>query len=141
MGHTGFNAATYYRFAALNLDLLQKHLTSLDRIEMRNVVDAFIRSTIEAVPTARKTGMNANVRPAFVLGIVKDQGQPLQLINAFETPIASRNGITVKSIEALKAHHEQLKKTWNIAIQAEVAIPDVDLNTFCSRILNAIFPA
>ena len=31
--------------------------------------------------------MNAHTVPGFVLGLVKDKGQPLQLINAFEKPL------------------------------------------------------
>jgi CRISPR system Cascade subunit CasC len=81
--------------------------------------------------------MNSATLPAYVLGLVKDQGQPVQLVNAFETPVASRNGLATKSVDALKAHHEQLKKTWNIATTVEAAIPEVDMNTFCTRILDA----
>lgn len=143
-----FNSATYYRYAGLNLDMLfdDRHLDCLEPIARRRVVEAFIRAAIEAIPgqlenAGRKHSMNGSVRPDYVLGIVKDRGQPLQLINAFETPVASRNGIAAKSVEALKEHHESLKKTWNLTAKLEVAIPDRDLNTFCARILDAAFPA
>jgi hypothetical protein len=36
----------------------------------------------------------------------------------------------VESIERLKEHHEELKQTWDITCEAEVAIPDVNLNAF-----------
>jgi CRISPR system Cascade subunit CasC len=123
-GMTGtleFNSATYYRYAALNLDLLWTgkadrpgHLETLAPKERRKVVEAFLRAAVLAIPGARKNSMNGATLPGYVLGIVKDQGQPLQLINAFEMPMNSKNGIAAKSVEALKAHHEQLKKTWNI---------------------------
>lgn len=142
-----FNSATYYRYAGLNLDMLfdKCHLDCLEPIARRQVVEAFIKAAIEAIPgqlenAGRNHSMNGSVRPDYVLGIVKDQGQPLQLINAFETPVASRNGIAAKSVEALKEHHQSLKKTWNLTSKLEVAIPDVDLNTFCARILDAAFP-
>lgn len=148
-GMTGtleFNSATYYRYSGLNLGLLWSgkpnqpgHLETLAPEERRNVVDAFLRAAVLAVPGARKNSMNGATLPAYVLGLVKDQGQPLQLINAFETPVNSKNGIAAKSIEALRAHHEQLKKTWNITTKTEIAIPEVDLNTFCARILDAAF--
>jgi CRISPR system Cascade subunit CasC len=141
-GMTGtleFNSATYYRYTGLNLGLLEEHLPALDKKQQRAIVDAFLRAVVLAVPGARKNSMNGATLPRFVLGIVKDQGQPLQLINAFETPIASRNGFGAPSVEALKAHHEQLKRTWNIATKAEAAIPDVDLSTFCARLLDAAF--
>lgn len=141
-GMTGtleFNSATYYRYAALNLCLLEEHLAALNAGQKRTVVDAFIRAAVLAVPGARKNSMNGATLPSYVLGLVKEQGQPLQLINAFETPVTSHNGFASPSVEALKTHHEQLKKTWNITTKAEAAIPEVDLNTFCARILDAAF--
>jgi len=137
-GMTGmleFTSATYYRYAALNLSLLKQHLTALSSDELKKVVDAFINAAILAVPGARKNSMNANTLPAYVLGIVKDKGQPIQLINAFEKPLVSKNGIADASVVALKEHHSDLKKIWNIQAAIEVAIPDVDLNTFCKEII------
>jgi len=136
-GMTGtleFTSATYYRYAALNLGLLKQHLIALSGEELRKVVDAFLHAAILAVPGARKNSMNAHTLPAYVLGIVKEKGQPIQLINAFEKPVASKNGIVDVSIASLKEHHAQLKKTWNIQTAVEVAIPDVDLDTFCKEI-------
>ncbi|MFA4945601.1 MAG: type I-E CRISPR-associated protein Cas7/Cse4/CasC [Lentisphaeria bacterium] len=151
-GMTGtleFNSACYYRYAALNLDLLfaQKdkkgnptaNLSCLAGDEnvnvRRKIVDTFIRATLQAVPGARKNSMNAHTLPVYVLGIVKDQGQPIQLINAFEKPVRGKDGLAAASVEAMKAHHEALKKTWSIATVAELAIPDTGLNDFCQRIV------
>jgi CRISPR system Cascade subunit CasC len=136
-GMTGtleFTSATYYRYAALNLGLLKQHLVALSGEDLRKVVDAFLRAAILAVPGARKNSMNAHTLPAYVLGIVKEKGQPIQLINAFEKPVVSKNGIADASIASLKEHHAQLKKTWNIQTAVELAIPDVDLDTFCKEI-------
>ncbi len=43
--------------------------------------------------------MNAHTLPGYVLGLVKEKGQPLQLINAFEKPVSSRNGLMDASID------------------------------------------
>lgn len=79
--------------------------------------------------------MNANTLPSYVLGVVKDKGQPLQLINAFEKSISAKNGLMGVSTAALKEHHEQLKKTWGITPTAEAAIPDKTLDEFCREIM------
>jgi CRISPR system Cascade subunit CasC len=138
-GHTGtleFTSACTYRYAALNLDLLadEEHLGALSVEDRRAVGDAFLRATLLAVPGARKNSMNANTLPAYVLGVVKDKGQPIQLINAFEEPVWSKDGLAAKSVEALKAHYEHLKTTWGVATVAEFAIPDVTLDAFCKGI-------
>jgi CRISPR system Cascade subunit CasC len=132
-----FISACYYRYAGLNLTLLEKetHLKKLSQQNRRDVVDGFLRATILAVPGARKNSMNAHTLPCFVLGLVKDKSQPIQLINAFEKPVASKNGIADASIEALKAHHDLLKKTWGIKPTLEKAIPETDIDTFCKEIV------
>jgi CRISPR system Cascade subunit CasC len=142
-GMTGtleFNSATYYRYAALNVGLLNEHLASLSYGQKRAVTDAFIRAALLSIPGARKNSMNGATLPSYVLGIVKTQGQPIQLVNAFETPVSSHNGIVAESVKALKDHHETLTKTWNITNEIAVAIPVVDLGTFCARLLDGAFP-
>jgi CRISPR system Cascade subunit CasC len=69
-----------------------------------------------------------------VLGLYKDHGQPMQLVNAFEKPVWSKQGLIEKSVDELKVHHAAMKKTWNIETTTEVAMPDVDLKTFCERL-------
>jgi len=145
-GMTGtleFTSACYYRYAALNLGLLWTgnkerpgHLELLSTDERKTVVDTFLRAAILAVPGARKNSMNAHTLPGYVLGIAKEKGQPLQLVNAFESPVKPKGaGLLQDSVAALKAHYEQLKTTWNIQTAKEVAIPDVNLDTFCQEII------
>lgn len=136
IGTLEFSSAVYYRYAALNLDLLadQDHLQSLPVDERRKVVGAFIRATLLAVPSARKNSMNANTLPGYVLGTYKAAGQPVQLINAFEEPVRSASGLLAESASRLKSHHAALKKTWEITCDVEVAMPDVDLSAFCEAL-------
>lgn len=134
-GMTGtleFNSATYYRFSALNLDMLadSDHLESMSKEERQSVVRTFIEATIKAVPSARKNTMNGNTLPVYVLGIVREQGHPIQLINAFEAPLRSNEGYATKSIELLKAEYAKLKDTWGVDAIYEQAIPDIGLKPF-----------
>jgi CRISPR system Cascade subunit CasC len=142
-GMTGtleFTSATYYRYIALNLGMLSDdaHLGTLTPQERKGVVDAFLRAAVLAVPAARKNSMNAHTLPGYVLALVKEQGQPLQLVNAFENPVRAKNGVMEASIAALKEHHDQLKKTWGIRAVLEVAIPDKPLDEFCKEIVNHV---
>jgi len=141
IGTLEFNSAVYYRYAALNLDMLadDKHLGILSKDERKSIVTTFIRSVLEAVPGARQNSMNANTRPNFVLGTVKENGQPVQLINAFEDPIWSPGkGFINPSIENLKAQHESLKNTWGIETAEEVTIPETDINSFIQKLTDHV---
>jgi CRISPR system Cascade subunit CasC len=136
IGTLEFSSAVYYRYAGLNLDLLADadHLVKLSLDQRIQVVDAFIRATLQAVPGARKNSMNAHTLPGYVLGTFKGAGQPLQLINAYEQAVHPKSGLLAESIERLKKHHEELKRTWGITCDVEVTIPEVNINAFCEAL-------
>lgn len=140
IGTLEFSSAVYYRYAALNLGLLADaaHLGKLSADERHAVVDAFIRATLQAVPGARKNSMNAHTLPGYVLGTYKAAGQPVQLVNAFESPVRAKSGLLDESVTALKSHHAALKKTWDITCDTEVALPEVTLSEFCSALTRHV---
>jgi len=140
IGTLEFSSAVYYRYAAVNLDLLadKEHLAKLSAEERRKVVDAFIRATLMAVPGARKNSMNAHTLPGCVLGTFKSIGQPVQLINAFETAVRSKSGLLDASIEAMKTHQAKLKGTWSLTCDTEVTLPEVNLNAFCEALTRHV---
>ncbi len=142
-GMTGtleFNSATYYRFAALNLDMLadDHHLGGLSREDRQTVVRAFMEATIRAVPSARKNTMNSNTLPVFVLGVVRDKGHPVQLINAFEKPVRHGQGYVEKSVELLQAEYTKLESIWGIQAVVTVAIPEESMATFLERVVEHV---
>jgi CRISPR system Cascade subunit CasC len=122
-GMTGtleFNSATYYRFAALNLNMLADgdHLESMSKEERHEVVRTFLEATIKAIPGARKNTMNGNTLPVYVLGIVREKGHPIQLVNAFESPVRpSKEGFAVKSIQLMNSEYFDLKERQNRTFQ------------------------
>lgn len=127
-----FNSATYYRFAALNLDMLadKYHLKSMTKEERQGVVRTFLEATIKAIPSARKNTMNGNTLPVYVLGVVREEGHPIQLINAFENPVRSLQGYSDKSVELLKLEYTKLRGTWAISSVFEKAIPEIGTKEF-----------
>ncbi len=143
-GMTGtleFNSATYYRFAALNLDMLADtgHLGMLDQEERQKIVATFLEATIKAIPGARKNTMNANTLPACVLGIVREQGHPVQLVNAFETPVrASAAGYSEASITAMRAEYTTLKETWGLGAVFEEMIPEMNMTDFIEGMVHHV---
>lgn len=121
-----FNSATYYRFAALNLDDLANadHLgdavfedgTEDRTVETRKkVVKAFLKATIQAIPSAQKTSKNANTLPDYVLGIVREKGHPIQLVNAFESAVRpTMQGFATESINRMNQEYNDLIETWGV---------------------------
>ncbi|MEK7677912.1 MAG: type I-E CRISPR-associated protein Cas7/Cse4/CasC, partial [Verrucomicrobiota bacterium] len=92
-----------------------------------------------AVPGARKNSMNAHTVPAYVLGTFKDKGQPIQLVNAFESPVRAKgDGLVKDSITALEAEVKKLKDTWGVTFAKECRIPEKSLETFCAELLAGL---
>jgi CRISPR system Cascade subunit CasC len=135
-----FNSATYYRFVALNLNMLADadHLGSLSNEERQSVVRAFVEATIKAIPSARKNTMNANTLPVYVLGVVREKGHPIQLVNAFENPVRQSQGYAEKSVEQMTLEYAKLKETWGIEATFDKAIPDVGLKPFIEGMVSHV---
>lgn len=141
IGTLEFTSATYYRYAAVNLALFadNKHLGALPPDSRRDILKSFIKATLMAVPGARKNSMNAATLPFAVLGIRKDKGQPVQLVNAFERPVkASTNGFDQASREAMEAEHNKLKDTWGIETTKELWMPETNLNAFLDELTDGL---
>jgi CRISPR system Cascade subunit CasC len=170
-----FTSACYYRYAGLNLDLLfyQKATNGKRAANLscfsgqghqqtrKDIVNAFLNATILAVPGARKNSMNAHTLPGYVLGLFRDKGQPLQLINAFEKGVRTMgaSGFLEPSVREELLHLRKLEDFlgetgWdkvstgtyrpepdeaNGAKLTEKMIPEhVNLAAFCKRILDHV---
>lgn len=142
MGTAEFNSATYYRYVAINLDLLfdQSHLSLLETKKRKVVIETFIRSVLTAVPSARKNSANANTLPFEVLGVLKESGQPIQLINAFENPVKPTNGkgLAECSIDCMREELQKLKQIWDIEHREELWLTETDLPTFISKLTDHV---
>ncbi len=139
IGTLEYSSATYYRYAAVNLDLLadDAHLGGLDSGKRTVVLRAFLQAALTAVPSARKNSMNGSTLPEVVLGVRKSKGQPLQLINAFEKPVGvNGGGLLASSEDAMRAHHDRLKKVWGLENDVEVWLDEsTPLPAFLDQLL------
>ena len=137
-GTLEFNAATYYRFAALNLDMLAgaSHLGALTLAERQEVVRQFVQCTLTAMPGARQNSMHAATLPSHVLAVVREHGHPVQLVNAFEQPVWTRGGLVEESVQRLEQAYAALKQAWGLPTVLECRLPEVTL----ARLLEEVTP-
>lgn len=138
MGTNEFNSACYYRYIALNLDLLKEddHLSILSDEEIKQVIDTFIRSTLLAVPGARKNSMMGFNPPEYVLGTIRE-GQPVSLVNAFEKPVKSSGGGYVdESVKRMEEKFRWMEKTYGFKPPVALRIPEIGLDDFCKQLVS-----
>jgi len=119
LGVLEFTSATYYRYIALDLDSLfdpeNGTLRDMEPAEREDALEAFIEAALKAIPRARKTGMNAHTLPSYAMGIVREQGAPVQLVNAFERPVKpAGDGFVSRSATELVKHHQELSEVWGL---------------------------
>lgn len=124
MGITGFNSATFYRYARLDWEQLGTNLYGQTDVA-RRAVEGFLRAAVEAVPTGKQNTFAAHNPPSFILGVVRQGGMGWSLANAFERPVVASDGGLVKpSIEALDSYWGKLVATYGFNGDAAALVLD-----------------
>lgn len=129
MGYTGFNSATFYRYARIDWEQLVKNLNG-DRDLSRRTVEGFLRAAVVAIPTGKQNSFAAQNPPNFLLGVVRNDGVGWSLANAFERPVTAYrdSGFVRPSIEALDSYWAQLTSKFPQRLVA-VAVLDLEDGT------------
>jgi CRISPR system Cascade subunit CasC len=105
LGTVEFNSACYYRYAVIDLEKLRENLDDTDLL--MSGINAFLRSSIYALPSGKQNTFAAHQVPSFIGFTVRQDASPRSLANAFETPIrSSQNGW-------VNASADSLVKEWN----------------------------
>ncbi len=119
-----FSAGVFYRYASLNLKLLQVNLGLLASMDSTETPESRLRALDIArhvfhlfatvVPSAKQHSFAAFNPADFALVSLSDV--PISLINAFEKPIqrASNGGFLAPSIRALAAYWNQINTAYGL---------------------------
>ena len=122
IGTVAFNAACYYRYAALDVEQLTGNLdgeSTLAHLATGGFMDAFVR----AVPSGKQATFAAHSPPSVVLGVVREHGC-WSLANAFLKPIAptAESDLVAASAEALDRHWAFLTAAYGEPEGAKIAL-------------------
>ena len=109
MGTVGFTSATLYRYAAINVDQLTVNLGNNGAVT--KAIEAFLRSFVAAMPTGKQNSFASGTRPSAVI-VTVGQGQPTNLVGAFEEPIKANGGYMQQAVAALAKHATEVFETW-----------------------------
>jgi CRISPR system Cascade subunit CasC len=108
MGTIEFNSACFYRYANVNLEELKKNLGGNENLTV-DTLEAFIRASVEAVPTGKQTSMAAQNPPSLIFAVVRKSGL-WSLANAFVKPVRPKGDSdpVEESVKRLDAYWGQL---------------------------------
>jgi CRISPR system Cascade subunit CasC len=114
MGTVQFNSACFYRYANVDLDQLVENLGG-DRKLAGSTLRAFLRASIDAIPTGKQNSMAAQNPPSLVMAVARESGL-WSLANAFLKPVYVRVGedigLVERSMAALDAYWQQLARMY-----------------------------
>ena len=85
MGTIEFNSACFYRYANIDFKQLKKNLGG-DTELAKKTVEAFIRASVNAIPTGKQNSFAAQNPPSFVFAVARKSGA-WSLANAFVKPV------------------------------------------------------
>lgn len=107
IGTTEFDSATFYRYATVSVHDLIKKLED-DATVTARVVGEFIRAFVMSMPTGKMNAFANRTVPYVVLIVVRSD-QPVNLVSAFESPVApgSEGGYTADSVKRLVREFEE----------------------------------
>lgn len=91
IGTVEFNSSTLYRYATVDVDRLRDNLGT-DPKAARRAIEAFTRAFVLSMPTGKQNTFANRTLPDAVL-IVLRETQPINLVGAFEDPIAGNTRI------------------------------------------------
>lgn len=107
VGTTEFNSACFYRYLLIDLEQLRTNLQD-DHELFRKGLLAFTEAAVRALPTGKQNSFAAHNPPSFVALRHRKDGAPINLANAFETPVwSAKTSLSAASAERLS---EQWKK-------------------------------
>jgi len=106
MGTVEFNSACFYRYANVDAGQLAHNLGG-DRELARQTLGAFIRASVQAIPTGKQNSMAAHNPPSVVFAVVRDSGLE-NLCNAFARPASpGRDG------DLIEESAKRLDREWD----------------------------
>jgi len=112
LGTVEFNAPTLYRYAVLDTVKLLANLGGDEQLA-RRAISLFFEALAVATPSGKQNTFAAHNMPSFVGVVARGRG-PMNLANAFESPIRPRAdaSLTEQAIEALNKEDEWASKTY-----------------------------
>jgi CRISPR system Cascade subunit CasC len=111
-GHLGtgqFNSSCFYRYCSLDVVQLAQNLGETGTGPLtRKTVEAFLNGVIKTLPKGKNHAFGTPPPPNYVLCVVREEGAPLSLANAFLRPVRPQptgdRDLVDESISLLERH-------------------------------------
>ncbi len=118
IGTVGFASSCFYRYAVVDLDQLSGNLGGDAATALEGAM-AFAEAFVQARPSGKQNTFAAHTPPALIVAVVRSEGQPVSLANAFEEPVRpdKKNGLTAVAADKLSRHYADLRRMFSLEDQ------------------------
>lgn len=127
LGTIQYNSATLYRYANINVDELVHNLN--DEESINKGIKLFIKDFISTMPTGHQNTFANKTAAQYVMITIRPD-TPVNLVSAFEDPVAPEAGYLKPSIKRLENAYQQTQK------MVETPIKTIILTTETSQLEN-----
>jgi CRISPR system Cascade subunit CasC len=113
IGVVEFNSSCFYRYSNINLTKLRENL-GLNNDLLAGTVLGYVEASVKAIPTGKQNSMAAQNPAGYARAILRKDGFPWSLANAFQTPVrpSAEGSLEERSIGALENYFDRLKAVY-----------------------------
>lgn len=133
IGTVEFNSSCFYRYSNIDMEKLAYNLGGTNGDLLSSTVKGFIKASILAVPTGKQNSMAAQNPVGYARVLLRNDGFPWSLANAFQTPVRATHDKSLESlsIERLESYYQKLAKVYGvegIEFDKTMKLEDCDLS-------------
>jgi len=125
IGVVEFNSSCFYRYSNVNLAKLAENLGFNNDLTTATLL-GYVEASVKSVPTGKQNSMAAHNPAGYARVIVRRDGFPWSLVNAFQKPVRPSldKSLEEASVDALERYFERLKAVYG----AEDIVCDASFN-------------
>lgn len=117
IGIVEFNSSCFYRYSNINLVKLRENL-GFNSDLLAAAVIGYVEASVKAVPTGKQNSMAAQNPPGYVRVVVRKDGFPWSLSNAFQKPVLPTKDASLEenSVSLVNGYFDKLKDVYGCEI-------------------------
>lgn len=134
LGTIEYNSSTLYRYANVAVHELYRQLGDIESTV--NAIKLFVEAFSNSMPTGKaNTFANQTLPQLIIVELRKDR--PVNLVNAFEVPVKSKDGYVKESVRRLFTEENKVKKFVETPIEScYLSMQDVEVETSLTKLSN-----
>lgn len=122
IGETGYLSATLYRYACVDVNLLNRNL-GYDKEAVRLALSTFLNAFALSLPSGKQNSFGHQTLPSFIETVIRTD-RPINLVEAYEKPVTTDTIPT--SVQRLLEQQADYQNTYGLAATDTFTMADLN---------------